>query len=76
MVHARPDCRGARDWRAGGDRTGSYFNVVIYANHMLRASYPAMQKVALEILKNGRTYESEKSIMSISNILDLIPGTK
>ena len=52
------------------------FNIVIYANHMLRASYPAMQKVALEILKNGRTYESEKSIMSISNILELIPGTK
>jgi phosphoenolpyruvate mutase len=52
------------------------FNIVIYANHMLRASYPAMQKVALEILRNGRTYESEKSIMSISNILDLIPGTK
>ncbi len=52
------------------------FNIVIYANHMLRASYPAMQKVALEILKNGRSYESEKSIMSISNILDLIPGTK
>ena len=43
---------------------------------MLRASYPAMRKVALEILKNGRTYESEKSIMSISNILELIPGTK
>ena len=52
------------------------FNIVIYANHMLRASYPAMQKVALEILKNGRTYESERSIMSISNILELIPGTK
>jgi len=52
------------------------FNIVIYANHMLRASYPAMQKVALEILKNGRTYESEKSIMSISDILELIPGTK
>ena len=28
------------------------FNVVIYANHMLRASYPAMQKVAYEILKH------------------------
>ncbi len=52
------------------------FNVVIYANHMLRASYPAMQKIALEILKNGRTFESEKSIMSIGNILELIPGTK
>ncbi len=52
------------------------FNIVIYANHMLRASYPAMQKIALEILKNGRTHESEKSIMSIGNILELIPGTK
>ena len=52
------------------------FNIVIYANHMLRASYPAMKKVALEILKNGRTYESEKSIMSIGKILSLIPGTK
>ena len=52
------------------------FNIVIYANHMLRASYPAMQKIALEILKNGRTQESEKSIMSIGNILELIPGTK
>ncbi len=52
------------------------FNIVIYANHMLRASYPAMRKVALEILKNGRTFESEKSIMSIGSILELIPGTK
>ena len=43
---------------------------------MLRASYPAMKKVALEILKNGRTLESEKSIMSINKILSLIPGTK
>ncbi len=52
------------------------FNIVIYANQMLRASYPAMRKVALEILKNGRAYESEKSIMSIKDILELIPGTK
>ena len=52
------------------------FNIVIYANQMLRASYPAMKNVALEILKNGRTFESEKSIMSINKILSLIPGTK
>jgi phosphoenolpyruvate mutase len=52
------------------------FNIVIYANHMLRASYPAMQNVALEILKNGRSFESEKSLISIKNILELIPGTK
>ena len=52
------------------------FNIVIYANHLLRSSYPAMKKVALEILKNGRSYESDKSLMSIKEILNLIPGTK
>ena len=54
----------------------SGFNIVIYANQMLRASYPAMRQVALEILKNGRAYESEKDIMSIMDILELIPGAK
>ena len=29
-------------------------NVVIYANHMLRAAYPAMMRVACTILENGR----------------------
>ena len=52
------------------------FNIVIYANHMLRASYPSMRKVALEILKNKRSYESDNSLLSIKDILDLIPGTK
>ena len=52
------------------------FNVVIYANHMLRASYPAMVKVAGEILRNGRSKESDKKLMSINEILNLIPGTK
>ena len=52
------------------------FNVVIYANHMLRAAYPAMEKVALNILKYKRSYESDKNLMSIKKILNLIPGTK
>ena len=51
------------------------FNIVIYANHMLRASYPAMKKVALKILKNGRSKEADKDLFAIKNILDLIPGT-
>ena len=58
------------------DLINNGFNVVIYANHMLRASYPAMKKVALEILKNKRSFESDKSLLSIKKILDLIPGTK
>jgi len=51
------------------------FNVVIYANHLLRAAYPAMTEAASLILKNGRSYESEKVCMSIKDILNLIPGT-
>lgn len=50
-------------------------NVVIYANHMLRAAYPAMSYVAHAILKNGRTAEIEGDLMSIKEILELIPGT-
>lgn len=51
-------------------------NVVITANHMLRASYPAMLKVAESILVNGRSLESEDDCMSINEILEFIPGTK
>lgn len=51
-------------------------NVVIYANHMLRASYPAMQKCAEEILKAERSKEVDSMCMSIKQILELIPGTK
>ncbi len=52
------------------------FNVVIYANHLLRASYPAMKDVAEEILRNGRSLEVDEKLMSIKEILELIPGTK
>ncbi len=51
-------------------------NIVIYANHMLRASYPAMQNVAKQILLDGRSLEASKQCMSIKEILELIPGTK
>ena len=52
------------------------FNIVIYANHMLRAAYPAMMDVASKILKNSRAKEVEKNLFSIKDILELIPGTK
>ncbi len=51
-------------------------NVVISANHMLRAAYPAMSKVAKSLLKNGRSLEAESDCMSIKEILEIIPGTK
>ena len=45
------------------------FKVVIYANHLLRASYFAMNKTLDSILKNGRSFESEKNIEKVSNLL-------
>tara|TARA_B100000029_G_scaffold509958_1_gene600338 strand:- start:17582 stop:18889 length:1308 start_codon:yes stop_codon:yes gene_type:complete len=51
------------------------FNVVIYANHMLRASYPSMKNAALKILKHSRSKEIDKEIFGINEILNLIPGT-
>ena len=51
-------------------------NVVIYANHMLRAAYPAMMKVAKTILENERAQEVRDLCMPIKEILELIPGTK
>ena len=52
-------------------------NVVIYANQMLRAAYPAMVKVAQSILQHHRAKEaSEEYCMSIREIINLIPGGK
>ena len=49
------------------------FNIVIYANQLLRASYYSMSEVAKEILVNSRAKESEKKLISIKEIVNLIP---
>jgi phosphoenolpyruvate phosphomutase len=49
--------------------------IIIHANHLLRASYPAMLSTAQSILKNGRTYDIDKNLMSIKEILNFVPGT-
>lgn len=49
-------------------------SVVIYANHMLRAAYPAMRKVADTILRNGRSLEADEMMAPISEALQIIPG--
>ncbi len=48
-------------------------NIVIYANHLLRAAFPAMRKVACSILENERCYEASEACLSIKEILSLIP---
>jgi len=48
-------------------------NVVIYANQLLRAAYPAMQKVAERILSCGRCQEaSQEFCMPIKEIISLL----
>ncbi len=51
-------------------------NIVIYANHLLRSVYPNMLNTARSILRNKRAHQVEKNLLSIKNILELIPGTK
>ena len=48
------------------------FKLVIYANQLLRAAYPAMQDTARTILKNSRALEADKKIIPIKEIISLI----
>jgi len=49
--------------------------VVIYANHLLRSSYPGMVKAAASILEHGRAKEAEQFCMPIRECLSLISPT-
>ena len=49
-------------------------DIVIYANHLLRSSYPAMVNTAQSILKNRRCYEASKDCLPIKKVLELIPN--
>jgi len=48
------------------------FKLVIYANQLLRAAYPAMQYTAKKILENSRAFEVDKKIIPIKEIINLI----
>ena len=51
-------------------------NVVIYANQLLRAAYPAMMNVATSILTHHRAKEAtQEYCMNIKDIITLIPGS-
>ena len=51
-------------------------NVVIYANQLLRAAYPAMLETARSILEYGRSLEIDSKLLPISDIIELIPGSR
>lgn len=50
------------------------FNIVIYANHLLRSAYPSMLTTAKSILQHSRAKEVEERLMPISELLKLIPS--
>jgi phosphoenolpyruvate mutase len=50
-------------------------NIVIYANHMLRASLPAMRSVCTSILEHGRAKEAGAMCLPVSELLELIPNS-
>lgn len=50
-------------------------NIIVYANHLLRAAYPAMEHAAASILKNQRAFETDSSSIPIEEFLKLAPGS-
>ena len=48
-------------------------NIIIYANQLMRAQVPAMQKAAELILENHRAEECDKMLMPFKDIIRLIP---
>ena len=49
-------------------------NIIVYANHLLRAAFPAMELAAKTILENGRASETESICTPIEDFLKMIPG--
>ncbi len=56
------------EWKARG------VNVVIYANQLMRAEVPAMQKAAEMILEHHRAEECDAMLMPFKDIIRLIPA--
>jgi phosphoenolpyruvate phosphomutase len=52
------------------------FRVVIYANHLLRASIKSMEDVCKIILLKGRAFETEPYCTPVSKILDMVGFTQ
>jgi len=49
-------------------------NVVIYANQLIRAAFPAMEDVAKTILENHRAKEVDDKLLPVKDIIRLIPA--
>lgn len=49
-------------------------NIIIYANQLMRAEVPAMQKAAETILENHRAEECDAMLMPFKDIIRMIPA--
>ena len=49
-------------------------NIIIYANQLMRAEVPAMQKAAETILENHRAEECDSMLMPFKDIIRMIPA--
>ena len=49
-------------------------NIIIYANQLMRAAVPAIQKAAEKILEDHRAQECEAMLMPFNEIIRMIPA--
>jgi phosphoenolpyruvate mutase len=49
-------------------------NIIVYANHLLRAAYPAMERAATTILEHQRAAEAEALCLPVQDLLNLPPA--
>lgn len=50
------------------------FNIIVYANHLLRSAYPSMLLTAQSILKHNRSKEAESHLITVKDLFKLIPA--
>lgn len=46
-------------------------NIIVYANHLLRAAYPAMRRVAESILRQQRALEADQDCLPVGDLIEI-----
>ncbi len=57
---------------SAGELEKAGFNIIIYANHLLRSSYKSMKNAAQMILRIGRSFEVESLCAPVKEILKVV----
>ena len=67
LIQAQFNSVKEEEWKQRGA------NIIIYANQLMRAAVPAIQKTAESILQNHRSEECDKDLMPFKEIIRMIP---